>query len=164
MGETGVGGVVVAAAAMELTVGAGCSEQRAARLTRGLRGGRCTSCKSAKDRCVGCHGVGLLAMHVPRLRVLPYCVSCLTLHLLGVSIRTSMSVTLEQAFGLTRCIPLTDRDVDDISRCMRLVGVRRHNVAKNIGKARYAFNALQVRGAGDPHVLGCLCLCACSGC
>lgn len=77
-------------------------------LSRGVRGGRVTSCKSAKDR-------------------------------------TSMAVTLEQATAVAqRAEPLDTKGIDDVARVMRLVGVRRHNVAKNIGKPRYAFNALQV--------------------
>lgn len=79
-----------------------------------------------------------------------------------------MAVTLEQATAVAqRAEPLDTKGIDDVARVMRLVGVRRHNVAKNIGKPRYAFNALQVWAAWSRRKflqLMNMCACVCMFC
>ena len=71
-----------------------------------MRGGRLTSCKSAKDR-------------------------------------TSMAISLEQARLLLDQHGVAEAALESMLRSMRSQGVRRMNVEKNIGKRKYAFNALQ---------------------
>ena len=59
--------------------------------------------------------------------------------------RTSMSVTLEQARLVQAHHGLSDTHIDWLANVMREHGVRLTNCLKNIGKKRYAFNALQVQ-------------------
>lgn len=56
-----------------------------------------------------------------------------------------MSITLEQGSSIATFANLKSDDVEDLIRVMRVAGVRRDNVGKNIGARRYAFNGLQVR-------------------
>ena len=63
----------------------------------------------------------------------------------SVVLSTSMSITLEQGSSIATFANLKSDDVEDLIRVMRVAGVRRDNVGKNIGARRYAFNGLQVR-------------------
>ena len=71
------------------------------RLARIMRGGRLTSCKSAKDR-------------------------------------TSMAITLEEAQLLIEEHGIAEKNLESLLWAMRISGVRRRNVEKNIGKGKYA--------------------------
>lgn len=57
--------------------------------------------------------------------------------------RTSMAVTWEQARQLGRDFDLSERLISEITREMRICGVRRENAFKNIGQRLFAFNAIQ---------------------
>lgn len=106
-------------------------------LARGMRGGRITSCKSAKDRYGQTAARVLIAMSSLTRPALCVCYS--------VVLSTSMSITLEQGSSIATFANLKSDDVEDLIRVMRVAGVRRDNVGKNIGARRYAFNGLQVR-------------------
>ena len=57
--------------------------------------------------------------------------------------RTSMSVTAEQVALLRRRHELPETEAQPLLDAMRRDGVRMQNTFKNVGKAGYAFNALQ---------------------
>ena len=57
--------------------------------------------------------------------------------------RTSMSVTAEQVALLRRRHELPESEAQPLLDAMRRDGVRMQNTFKNVGKAGYAFNALQ---------------------
>ena len=56
--------------------------------------------------------------------------------------RTAMSITLEQA-RILRSEHQMKEDIIEVANEMRTRGTRRENAWKNVGKDRYAFNALQ---------------------
>eukprot|EP01102_Stenamoeba_stenopodia_P017286 TRINITY_DN6173_c0_g1_i2.p1 TRINITY_DN6173_c0_g1~~TRINITY_DN6173_c0_g1_i2.p1 ORF type:complete len:258 (+),score=55.13 TRINITY_DN6173_c0_g1_i2:158-931(+) len=56
--------------------------------------------------------------------------------------RTAMSITLEQA-RILRSEHQLKEDIIEVANEMRTRGTRRENAWKNVGKDRYAFNALQ---------------------
>eukprot|EP01029_Cantina_marsupialis_P030080 TRINITY_DN794_c0_g3_i1.p1 TRINITY_DN794_c0_g3~~TRINITY_DN794_c0_g3_i1.p1 ORF type:complete len:1764 (-),score=549.87 TRINITY_DN794_c0_g3_i1:299-5590(-) len=59
--------------------------------------------------------------------------------------RTSMGVTLEMVHFLRNFHSFPDSQTSSLLQAMRIRGVRRSNVRKNVGKARYAFNSIQIK-------------------
>ena len=59
--------------------------------------------------------------------------------------RTGMGVTLEEGRVLRETLGLPESSLDDVLRQLRTHGVRRQNVAKNIGSTTYAFSSMAIQ-------------------